>query len=649
MLSGVTLYSIGNPTDEEQYYVELINRARANPSAEGVRLATTTDPDVVSAISYFGVDLNMLVSEFSAIAWAPPLSLSAGLTSSARGHSDWMFANAVQSHTGASGSDPGTRITNAGYTWTTYGENIFSYATSVFDGHAGFQIDWGAGTGGMQGPPRGHRSNIHSANFREIGVGIKNGSNTVNGNTVGPELVTQDFATASGATPFVTGVVYYDRNGNNIYDPGEGIGGVTVTVQGSNYYAVSTTSGGYSVPVPLANATRSVTFAGPGLGLTTNATISNLQNVKADYIPVYSPPVISGSSTIYSGLAGDFTFDTVGGATQYGWQYSEKIPAAAESCENLSNVTTITTAGYNVVDTSVKDSGTASFHLAQPVFEPQTVTSNKTYYPQAGSTLQFKSRLGWATATQIAHVQVALDGSTNWVDLYTQNGSGSQGETGFSTRTVSLSSYAGQFIKLRFAYTVTGSAYPQTTSGVGWYVDSIVFTNTSELGSGSVVEPISSSSFSFSPPHTGTYLLSVRPYISGRYWSYGPIKEVSVQPATGYAGWVATLHPEVTEGPSGDHDRDGLGNLLEYAFGFDPSMPTSFALLPQPVLQGGQWRISFAAPPAVTGITYAAEWSPDLLNWYPLSDTGSGNIHTFSIGTAGQSKMFFRNKIILQP
>ena len=33
------IYSIGQPTGEEQYYLELLNRARANPTAEGTRLA----------------------------------------------------------------------------------------------------------------------------------------------------------------------------------------------------------------------------------------------------------------------------------------------------------------------------------------------------------------------------------------------------------------------------------------------------------------------------------------------------------------------------------------------------------------------------------------------------------------------------------
>ena len=34
-----TLYDFGNPTADEQLYIELINRARDNPTAEGIRLA----------------------------------------------------------------------------------------------------------------------------------------------------------------------------------------------------------------------------------------------------------------------------------------------------------------------------------------------------------------------------------------------------------------------------------------------------------------------------------------------------------------------------------------------------------------------------------------------------------------------------------
>jgi hypothetical protein len=63
--ADLTKYSIGEPTDEEQLYLELINRARANPKAEGLRLATSTDPDVQSSLKQFNVDLIELQKEFS--------------------------------------------------------------------------------------------------------------------------------------------------------------------------------------------------------------------------------------------------------------------------------------------------------------------------------------------------------------------------------------------------------------------------------------------------------------------------------------------------------------------------------------------------------------------------------------------------------
>src|SRR4051812_7977537 len=70
---GPQLYSIGSPTDEEQFYLEMINRARANPAAEGARLATTTDAKVRASYSYFGIDLGLMQSQFNAIAPRPPL------------------------------------------------------------------------------------------------------------------------------------------------------------------------------------------------------------------------------------------------------------------------------------------------------------------------------------------------------------------------------------------------------------------------------------------------------------------------------------------------------------------------------------------------------------------------------------------------
>src|SRR5947207_14109519 len=256
------LYSIGDPTNEEQYYLELINRARANPTAEGNRLAATTDSNILAAYTAFGVNLVLMQSQFVLIPPAPPLSMNATLSTAARAHSQNMLQNNYQGHDGPDGSLT-TRLqayTSGANGWSI-GENVYAYSKSVWYGHAGFEVDWGGSalTGGMQSPP-GHRQNIHSATFREKGIGVALGSNGGSGG-VGPQLVTQDFGTVGGLLPFVTGVVYRDLNNNGFYEPGEGVGGVTVTVSNSNSYAVTSNSGGYSVPVP-GSGTYTVTFGG---------------------------------------------------------------------------------------------------------------------------------------------------------------------------------------------------------------------------------------------------------------------------------------------------------------------------------------------------------------------------------------------------
>lgn len=279
------LYSIGSPTNEEQYYLELINRARANPPAEGIRLATTTDSNVLAAYAAFGVNLVLMQTQFTLIPPAPPLSMNGTLMDAARAHSQNMLQNNYQGHSGPDGS-LATRLApyTSGANGWSIGENVYSYSKSVWYGHAGFEVDWGGGAlnGGMQSPP-GHRQNIHSTSFREVGIGVVLGSNG-GSSGVGPQLVTQDFGMVGGLSPFITGVVYRDLNSNGFYDPGEGVGGVTVTVTNSNSYAVTAPSGGYSVPVP-GNAAYTVTFSGGGVPTTQkNANVTNGQNVKTDYI-----------------------------------------------------------------------------------------------------------------------------------------------------------------------------------------------------------------------------------------------------------------------------------------------------------------------------------------------------------------------------
>lgn len=563
-----TLYSIGTPTDEEQLYLEMINRARANPTAEGLMLAATTHPNVLSAITQYGVDLNLMKTEFAALPVRPPLAMNSLLTNAARGHTQYMFDNAVQNHTGAGGSTPSTRVTAAGYDFTSVGESIYSNAIDVFHGHAGFQIDWGNNPpSGMQ-VGRGHRMNNHGV-FREVGIGVKLGSNTVNSKTVGPQLVTQNFGTSNAGTAFVTGVAYYDLNGNSFYDLGEGIGGLTVNVDGSTFHAVTASSGGYTVPVPTTAATRAVTFTGLGANGGSDAVITSGDNVKVDFKPTYTPASLTGPESVGTTVATNYSFNAIVGATGYKGRSVANVNATNDGADNISRITAVTTGSYPVISTAIKDSGTGSYRLAHPTFESQTLTYPGGFHVKTGGNLSFRSRLGWATAQQVARVEVSTNGGNSWTSVFSQAGTGNSGEAAFNTRNVSLASFVGKDILIRFHYFVGAGGFTQTDNGVGWYIDTIAFTNLVALNGATTTTLPAGTNFEFTAPAEGDFLLAVSPIISGRDFGFGPVKAV-----TATAG-VPNLAEITVEQPAANSLTDGADTI---AFGTkrlnDPEVKT---------------------------------------------------------------------------
>lgn len=534
-----TLYSIGNPTDDEQLSLELINRARANPTAEGIMLATTTHPDVKVAVgpkpSGFNVDLNLMKSEFAALPVRPPLAMNAQLTVAARLHSQFQFDTATQTHTGSGGSTIGQRALAAGYSFNSVGENVFTTGKDTFFSHAGFQIDWGddepPDADGMQAG-RGHRVNIHGE-FREVGIGIVSGMNTVGGSTVGPQVITQDLGVGSpNNQAFVTGVAYYDLNGNNFYDLGEGIGGLTVNVDGSSFHAVTANSGGYAVPVPTSDATRAVTFSGLGLSGDASAQIVGGANVKVDFIPAYVPASLSGPASVGVSLTTNLPHNTVPGATGYKGRSVANVDAAADGADNLTRVSVVKTGVYSSTSTTVKHAGTGSYHMANPEGGTQTLTYTNAFHAKAGASLTFRSRLGFATSDQIARVEISTDAGSTWNAVFTQAGTGGAGELAFQSRNVNLAAFAGQDIRLRFNYSFfSGGFFDQTSDGVGWYIDTITFANLVNLDGATTTTLPDSGIFPFTPPVMGNFLLAVSPIISGRDFGFGPAKAVTVTTA----------------------------------------------------------------------------------------------------------------------
>jgi len=256
------------PTAQEVLVVELINRARFDPTAEAER---------------YGISLNEGISGTQITPnQKQPLALNILLTDAARAHSQWMLDNDIFSHNGAGGNEPSDRVAAAGYSLappSSVGENI------AWAGTTGPMIDLTqyavAQHAGLFESP-GHRVNILAAEFREIGVGQKQGYffNSKDNTTYLGAMLTENFAT-SGNKYFLTGVIYSDANNNQFYDVGEGLNGATISVNENSYPVYST--GSYSIP--LSNGTYDVVVRGSSFPEAVNYRVQiNGANVKLDVI-----------------------------------------------------------------------------------------------------------------------------------------------------------------------------------------------------------------------------------------------------------------------------------------------------------------------------------------------------------------------------
>jgi uncharacterized protein YkwD len=277
---AAAFYPQPNPSNEEQYILELINAARANPPAEGAMLAGITDSEITRYYSYYGVNVGQVKSDFSGYAVKPPLAFDSNLNDSALEQSTDMAANGFQGHDSSNGTTFSTRISEAGYQWSALGENVFAYVEDPFFGHVGLNVDWGV-------PSLDHRENIMNLiagfpTFKQIGISYVSTSIA----DFGPYVMTEDFGTPADDTEsFLLGVVYNDANGNGAYDMGEGLGGVTISTDTGSYYTTTSASGGYVIPLPSGSGTLTVTASGGPLGAPRVKTITygNATNVKVDF------------------------------------------------------------------------------------------------------------------------------------------------------------------------------------------------------------------------------------------------------------------------------------------------------------------------------------------------------------------------------
>jgi hypothetical protein len=548
-------WSIGTLSADEQLYVELINRARANPAAEGKRLVELkkTNDEVARAYDYFGVDLAMMQREMRRLAPTPPLVPNPKLRSAALRQSRDMLKTGSQEHVGTDGSTIASRATAAGYPFTTLGENLYNSSEDTEHGHASFEVEWGgSGPGNMQ-EGRSHRVNIHNPRFREIGVGVLwtkdskrsprllprpgspvsktrlavfPGHDYVEPETGarGPQVVTQLLGARGDTRPFVTGVAYVDCDNNGFYSLGEGIAGVKASVAGNAYHAISTTSGGFAMPLPGDGAYR-VTFSKAGFGsVKKKFSVAGQRNVKVDF-SIECAPKISGAVKAAAHQRAIFSASKVPDATRYRLRAAMTRRAAS------------LTAGED----PFRIRGSWDIYNGEPYDDEMELAP--VYVPSAKGKLVFLSRLvpeEWATwwpqleKPLVATVEVYFKG--RWTEIHRLNNKSKGKATGMQRIELNLGRFAGEEIKIRFrhgqASEVRSYWSPSSTADKeGWFFNNIELPGVTELLPDKIVAIETAPRFPVKFDQSGMWWVRAEAEFKGRFRYPGPGRAIRVSGA----------------------------------------------------------------------------------------------------------------------
>jgi len=239
LLEARLLLTAPSMLENEQYMLELINRARANPTAEASR---------------YGIALNQGLAA-GTITTDPkqPLAPQQNLIDVAGAHSLDMINRDYFAHeTQGLGTTFDARITAAGYSWNLVAENIGYAAKQISVSPAAFIHEVHEGLIRSAG----HRENIMLPGLEDVGVGAELGAFKPPNNATTfnfTQMVTVDFGSRN-QNPYITGVVYTDSDSNNFYTIGEAIRSGTVTATNVSTGAVFSDaigfSGGYGFVVP---------------------------------------------------------------------------------------------------------------------------------------------------------------------------------------------------------------------------------------------------------------------------------------------------------------------------------------------------------------------------------------------------------------
>lgn len=335
----------GDPTPDEQAAMQWLNRARSNPPATLGQLIAAAPADPVLT-SFFHAQLPETPAQFladlqSACALAQangaaypraaaisPAPLVFYPLFQAQAHAlgagaSWPAASASAvplrdfEPSGPSAVFSGPNATGGTAQFGPFGSNFWDETQAYLlpaMGPREFVLSWLCDPGSGSPPPgfwvQGDAlPDLTLGHTRMAGIDLTapaaNGSRTLTLVRGSMEFLTaSDLPYGAEGTVFITGVAYRDQNGNGLYDSGEGLAGVTVTLDHGGWGAVTASAGGYAIPVPLNSGAYTVTATFPdGSARSASVTVAS-DNVEADWVLPATPGVLPPQVSVPPGSPG---------------------------------------------------------------------------------------------------------------------------------------------------------------------------------------------------------------------------------------------------------------------------------------------------------------------------------------------------------
>lgn len=225
--------------------LNLINQARANPLETAASLGMDTERLLKDHPFLYEVLTEGL----------PPLAFDARLYRAARGHTLDMLKEGYYSHDSPDGRTYEDRIRDAGYESADSREAVGLACRVIREepSEAAALFFRRIFTNELKDLLQPGEMTILNPLLKDAGTAIVFGTSALLGGICGDEVVllTADFGSEEAGGVFISGVTYVDKNGNGLYDAGEGAP-AALTVRGPDEVIYSLRSGGtgyFSLPL----------------------------------------------------------------------------------------------------------------------------------------------------------------------------------------------------------------------------------------------------------------------------------------------------------------------------------------------------------------------------------------------------------------